>query len=138
VGRCENCNGTGVLSRCRRCGVMYCYINKYSDCDSPGCDGERSDLVPCPDCQGKPNLSPGKYRKRPVVIEAYQHLTGFATTISEWAGSAVEFDADRGVFCVRTLEGVVTAEMGDWIIRGVNGEFYPCKPDIFAATYEAA
>jgi hypothetical protein len=39
---------------------------------------------------------------------------------------------------INTLEGVVTAQIGDWIIKGVNGEFYPCKPDIFEKTYERA
>lgn len=138
MAKCDMCNGTGVLCKCRRCGSLYRHIHKYSSCDNAACDGERSSDVPCPDCLGKPNLSPGKYRKKPVVIEAYQHLTGFAATISEWAGSAVEYDADRGVFRVRTLEGVMTAEKGDWIVKGVKGEFYPCKPDIFAATYETA
>ncbi len=42
------------------------------------------------------------------------------------------------VLLIETLEGEMTANVGDWIIRGVKGEFYPCKPDIFAATYEAA
>ena len=41
-------------------------------------------------------------------------------------------------FGVRTLEGTMTANVGDWIIKGIKGEFYPCKPDIFAATYEPA
>lgn len=79
---------------------------------------------------------PMLFRKRPVVVEAYQWLTGWATTISEWAGKAVEYDADRMEFRIRTLEGVMTAVKGDWIIKGVKGEFYPCKPDVFALTYE--
>ena len=57
-----------------------------------------------------------KYRKKPVVIEAYQTDT--------------EMD-------IATLEGTMHASPGDYIIRGVNGEFYPCKPDIFVKTYEA-
>lgn len=56
-----------------------------------------------------------KYRKKPVVIEAYQ----------------TEFTVD-----IETLEGTMRAEPGDWIIKGVKGEYYPCKPDIFALTYE--
>jgi hypothetical protein len=56
-----------------------------------------------------------KYRKKPVVIEAYQ------TDV---------------VLLIDTLEGVMTANPGDWIITGVKGEKYPCKPDIFEATYE--
>jgi hypothetical protein len=58
-----------------------------------------------------------KYRKKPVVIEAYQ-----ATEVT----------------LIPTLEGTMRAEIGDWIITGVKGERYPCKPDIFAATYEPA
>ena len=60
-----------------------------------------------------------KFRKKPVVIEAVQ----------------LRDDTD-GKFKITTLEGVHTANIGDWIIRGVKGEFYPCKPDIFTATYE--
>ncbi len=56
-----------------------------------------------------------KFRKKPVVIEAYQ--------------------TDKELF-IETLEGTHKANVGDWIITGVNGEQYPCKPDIFAKTYE--
>ncbi len=56
-----------------------------------------------------------KFRKRPVVIEAYQ----------------TDKDLD-----IETLEGTMHANIGDWIITGVNGEQYPCKPDIFEKTYE--
>ena len=85
-----------------------------------------------------------KYRKKPVVIEARQ-LTEDADwhDIAEWcAGTLVNREeADTGDYCTElviwTLEGTMRADAGDWIIRGVKGEFYPCKPDIFAATYEA-
>ena len=56
-----------------------------------------------------------KFRKKPVIIEAYQ--------------------TDKEIF-IETLEGVMKADVGDWIITGVNGEKYPCKPDIFEKTYE--
>ncbi len=59
----------------------------------------------------------GKYKKRPVIVEAFQ--TDVEITI-------------------HTLEGDMKAEKGDWIITGVHGEQYPCKPDIFAETYEPA
>lgn len=74
-----------------------------------------------------------KYRKRPVVIEADQ-----------WNGTMVEARhlgldiADDGSVGIQTLEGFMEAKSGDWIITGVKGERYPCKPDIFAETYEAA
>jgi hypothetical protein len=79
-----------------------------------------------------------KYRKKPVVIEAIRYEDETAQAIVDWVGEAAEFDdQDRGIV-IRTLEGDHLALRGDWIIRGVAGEFYPCKPDIFQATYEPA
>ena len=80
-----------------------------------------------------------KFRKKPVVIDAVR-----------WAGNnALEVEAflaigpyaaagyvKGGYVDIGTLEGLMVASIGDWIIKGVKGEFYPCKPDIFAATYE--
>ncbi len=91
-----------------------------------------------------------KYRKKPVVIEAFQvvlnttdrNSTVHAPTLDWLMGIGVadtlaagfNFAPDR--IEIGTLEGVMRAEIGDWIIRGVQGEFYPCKADIFEATYE--
>lgn len=78
-----------------------------------------------------------KYRKKPVVIEAVQNVVGRAETISTWMkshGCHPRWDGES--FYIKTLEGEMQASRGDWIIRGVKGEFYPCKPDIFEATYE--
>ena len=82
-----------------------------------------------------------RFRKRPVVIEAMKVETGMAATITDWMGrdkSGNNRNArwDGRSFHITTLEGTMIAEPGDWIIKGVQGEFYPCKPDIFAATYE--
>lgn len=83
-----------------------------------------------------------KYRKKPVVIEAVQWLPPvrvgevYRALVDEISRGVVERDEDR--LRIRTLEGVMTADPGDWIIRGVQGEVYPCKPDIFEATYERA
>jgi hypothetical protein len=80
------------------------------------------------------------YRKKPVVIEARQLVGGLreAHELSEWCGGGISKD-DRGPYIIiPTLEGAHRADVGDWIIRGVKGEFYPCKPDIFAATYDPA
>ena len=81
-----------------------------------------------------------KYRKKPVVIEAVQ-----------WDGSNVDevlgltlcsgsvrrgLGSQNSVLFIDTLEGTMRADRNDWIIKGVKGELYPCKPDIFAATYE--
>ncbi len=78
----------------------------------------------------------GAYRKKPVVIEAF-HYTGIRTDELDafLAEATWEFDPGEGVK-IATLEGVMLAQPFDWIIRGVKGEFYPCKPDIFEATYE--
>lgn len=83
-----------------------------------------------------------KFRKKPVVIDAIK-WEGSASAIIDW-GNSFEGQCDfsfiggpsGGYVHIRTLEGTMTASIGDWIIRGVKGEFYPCKPDIFAATYE--
>ena len=83
------------------------------------------------------------FRKRPVVIEAVQFTWSEITHALDFAGeSIVSEERDRcgavGYF-IKTLEGnSYILSNGDWIIKGVNGEFYPCKPDIFEKTYEPA
>lgn len=79
-----------------------------------------------------------KYRKKPVMIEAelYDGTLDSAHKISKWAGKAFDWTGSSEYITIPTLEGDMTAQKGDWIIRGVKGEFYPCKPDIFEATYE--
>lgn len=80
-----------------------------------------------------------RYRKKPVVIEAMQYRIGNLPQIIAWLGGShtVSYDDDSEIF-IRTLEGVMHASVNDWIIKGVKGEFYPCKPDLFEATYEEA
>jgi hypothetical protein len=88
----------------------------------------------------------GKFRKKPVVIEARQIVkqepfAGFGqmdslSDLAQWCGGAPSGDVSDGCILIPTLEGTMKASPGDWIIKGVGGEFYPCKPDIFAATYE--
>ena len=75
----------------------------------------------------------GKYRKKPVVIEAIQY-NGNPQEIFDFTNGQVKFGFE--VVFIDTLEGEMTAQEGDFIIKGVNGEFYPCKPDIFEKTYE--
>lgn len=81
-----------------------------------------------------------KYRKKPVVIEAVQFdgtheggsaIIGWMKTYGTVGGAIGE-----AILSIATLEGTMTASPGDWIIKGVQGEFYPCKPKIFEATYE--
>ena len=88
-----------------------------------------------------------RYRKKPVVVEAMHFekgaRPGVGYEIAAWCGGRFNTDVKpsdhtdvRYTITIPTLEGLMTAEEGDWVIRGVAGEFYPCKPDIFAATYE--
>jgi hypothetical protein len=81
-----------------------------------------------------------KYRTKPIVKEAIQWTSKNVEEMKEfmpaslWSYNPLEVS---GSLRIHTLEGVMTALPGDWIIRGLNGEFYPCKPDIFEKTYEA-
>lgn len=84
-----------------------------------------------------------KFRKKPVVIDAFQFMdeSNLNPNVPDWFVDAV---LDRKVIAfpehieIHTLEGVMRAYRTDWIIRGVKGELYPCKPGIFEATYEPA
>ena len=80
----------------------------------------------------------GKFRKKPVVIEAVQFRSGeeLHDLSNEVITGRVRYTED-GTVLISTLEGTMEARDGDWIIRGVADELYPCKPDIFAQTYEA-
>ena len=75
-----------------------------------------------------------KFRKKPVVIEAIQ-WTG-TNFVEMCLFTNNETFVNDGKIEIDTLEGVMTASKGDWIIKGIHGEFYPCKPDIFEKTYE--
>lgn len=98
-----------------------------------------------------------KYRKKPVVIEAvkviYAEMTGKGPErppfdeLPPWLLTAIDAGditlssknaRDYAVINVNTLEGVMEAGPGDYLVRGIKGELYPCKPDIFEATYEPA
>ena len=79
-----------------------------------------------------------KYRKKPVEIEAIQYDGSAASVykIMDMAGTMGFNNSPEGLY-ILTLEGTMKADKGDWIIKGVKGECYPCKPDIFEITYEA-
>jgi hypothetical protein len=89
-----------------------------------------------------------KYRKRPVVIEAmrfgaYTEALPFGDLYWWLYDGGCSFrleqvDPGPAFMLIYTLEGWMRADIGDWIIRGVKGEHYPCKPDVFAMTYEPA
>lgn len=82
-----------------------------------------------------------KFRKKPVVIEARRFDSGCTDdqeVLARWCNGSLRgmsLPAMNRVIQIQTLEGEVEASFGDWIIKGVKGEFYPCKPDIFALTY---
>lgn len=85
-----------------------------------------------------------KYKKKPIVVEAIKFEDTFSCylELTKWEG-ALFTDVSYGPICfvpgdcfIETLEGRMTVSEGDYIIKGVNGEFYPCKPDIFEKTYE--
>jgi len=96
----------------------------------------------------KGGVKMAKYQKKPVVIEAiqwngsnivetYNFLENKSVTLnSEVKVSGKNFYIKLGSLIIKTLEGDMKAEVGDYIIRGVKGELYPCKPDIFDLTYE--
>lgn len=83
-----------------------------------------------------------QYRKKPVVISAVQFLddADVLVELSDFIDNQdlrVDYqDRDNPQLKIETLEGVMSASVGDFIIKGVNGEFYPCKPEIFKKTYE--
>src|SRR5690606_633802 len=74
-----------------------------------------------------------KYRKKPVVVEAIQWTGDNTSEIMKWIGDKAYF---RDTLYIKTLEGDHRASVGDYIIKGIKGEFYPCKPDVFEKTYE--
>jgi len=94
-----------------------------------------------------------RFRKKPVEIAAIQMPVDGnvydAMAVYQWVEShlgsvapdggepGVTIDPVDGKMAIRTLEGTMKVDLGDWVIQGVQGEFYPCKPDIFEATYEA-
>ena len=104
-------------------------------------------------------MKPQKFTKKPITIEAMQLVGSAADTMDvyrwieentlgsfeplarieghePWPASGVSIDPRDGRIIISTLEGGMTADWGDWIIKGVQGEFYPCRNDIFEATYE--
>ena len=81
------------------------------------------------------------YRKKPVVIEAREFTVESMRDVAAWCEGEWRYedgDESKPYIAIQTLEGRMTADVGDFIIRGVKGEHYPCKPDIFAQTYEPA
>jgi hypothetical protein len=84
---------------------------------------------------------PERFRKKPVEVDAFRFDGTNADAILNWIGDhdpqAHAWEAALGIV-IQALEGTMIADPGDWIVRGTEGEFYPCKPGMFAATYEPA
>lgn len=77
-----------------------------------------------------------KYTKKPVIIEAVQWTGRNIEEIERFAGPNARFNLALSTVEIETLEGTMIAKVDDYIIKGVKGEFYPCKPDVFRKTYE--
>lgn len=80
-----------------------------------------------------------KFRKKPVVVEAMQFTNETKNQVFNFVNCNryADFDSKYNpILVIETLEGNMVASLGDWVIKGVNGECYPCKPDIFEKTYE--
>lgn len=79
-----------------------------------------------------------KFRKKPVIIEAMLFNDETKNQVFSWVrcNTSADFEDGKPILKIQTLEGTMTAKMGDWIIKGVQGEFYPIKEDIFKDTYE--
>ena len=83
-----------------------------------------------------------KYIKKPIEIEAIQYLGDNLKEVEDFIDQTIlvytnsKVNGERGVLGIPTLEGIMQASIGDYIIKGVRGEYYPCKPDIFKITYD--
>ena len=78
-----------------------------------------------------------RYRKKPVVIDAIQFTGANHAEVAKFMG-IINYDRNSRGIPIATLEGELVAGPGDWLIRGIKGEYYPCRSDIFEATYEPA
>jgi len=77
-----------------------------------------------------------RYKKKPVIIDAVQWLGNNIQEMKEFYPKSFWSPSRGNILEIHTLEGTMTAQEGDFIIKGVQGEYYPCKPDIFEQTYE--
>lgn len=77
--------------------------------------------------------------KKPVVIEAMQFTEDTKNQVFNWVtcNRCANFENGKSILTIQTLEGVMNVSLNDWVIKGTKGEFYPCKPDIFAQLHDA-
>jgi len=78
----------------------------------------------------------GKYRKKPVIIEACQFTGDNGAELVKFCEGNLKYNGEKDEFTVVTIEGFKPVPIDYWIIKGIQGEFYPCKADIFSQTYE--
>ena len=106
--------------------------------NSPAAATAANPAATAPAPVAKPPMSePRKYRKKPVVIEAMRYDGRNIVEVAEWLrGHGVKIGWSGDTIAIPTLEGRIYASPDDYIIRGIQGEFYPCKPHIFRETYE--
>lgn len=136
---CGHCGGPVYMETCEtRNGKQGHHWTLTSECQQ--CGNREDTQAGCLDCKEPPM----RYRKKPVVIDAVRYEGEFQV-IHDWLDAlgyqedddpAMWQNADESV-TILTLEGEMRCDVGDWVLRGVAGEFYPCKPEIFEATYEA-
>ncbi len=79
-----------------------------------------------------------RYRKKPIVVEAILYTARNADDVGMFVNHEMDFAPDSNDLVIHTLEGDMPVTPGDWVIRGLKGEYYPCKPDIFKTTYDPA
>ncbi len=77
-----------------------------------------------------------KFKKKPIVIEALMWKGDNFEQMVQFFGKFEDYFETKGFLVINTLEGRHKTNKGDWVIKGIKGEFYPCKPDIFEQTYE--
>ncbi len=77
-----------------------------------------------------------KFVKKPIEIEAVRYTGNNKKAIFDFIDGDVDVNLDASDLAIHTLEGDMSVSRGDWVIRGVQGEYYPCKPDIFEMTYD--
>ena len=79
---------------------------------------------------------PKLFRKKPIVVQVMQYLRADNIFQCQNFCNKLKYDPEHNEYYIETLEGQMTINKNDWIIKGIKGEFYPCKPDIFKETYE--
>ena len=139
--RCEDCE---LGDDCTRDFFKWLYEDdgeKQGDCDDCVHKHKSGNELPCVTCSVsyanlfKRRKKTVRYRKKPVEIEAVRWTGENLEEIKDFAKGALVRRGPAGI-AIDTLEGRMRADKGDYIIKGIAGEFYPCKPDIFKATYE--